>query len=193
VRTDPDGIVAAKAAVRAEGRARRRAMSPEQRAAASVAITDGVLGLSEVVSAGAVHVYLSTPSEVDTWGVVSSLLLDGVRVIVPVMVDRRMIASELAMEDLDAMGADRMGLPVPPELRPVPDGWWDVVLAPLVAFDHACRRVGQGGGYYDALLAARPRPSVGLAFACQQVPEVPIEPHDRALDAVVTEIGLIRR
>lgn len=186
-------VVSAKTALRAEMRAKRRSVSPGERAAASASITRSVLSLPEVASAVAVHVYLSTPAEVDTTALVSTFLLEGVRVIVPVMVDRRMVASELAIGDLDAMGADHMGLPVPPELRAVPDGWWDVVIAPLVAFDRSCRRLGQGGGYYDELLAGVARPSVGVAYACQEVSEVPIEPHDRALDAVVTEAGVVRR
>ncbi len=128
-------ITERKRAVRAEARARRRAMSPEARAAASAVICDTVLGLAELREATAVHVYLSTPQEVDTSRLVVALLLADVRVIVPVMVERRMVASELVMEDLDALGADHMGLPVPPELRAVPDGWWDAVVAPLTAFD----------------------------------------------------------
>ncbi len=182
-----------KRAIRAEVRARRRDLGPAARAGASAVICRTVLQQPELTGATAVHVYLSTPQEVDTSLVVATLLLEGVRVIVPVMVERRMVASELAIEDLDDMGADHMGLPVPPELRPVPDGWWDVVVAPLTAFDRTLARIGQGGGYYDALLAAVPRPAVGVAFACQEVPVVPTEPHDVRLDAVVTELEVVRR
>jgi 5-formyltetrahydrofolate cyclo-ligase len=72
----------------------------------------------------------------------------------------------------------------------------DVVLLPLVAFDRQGRRLGQGGGYYDATFAFRMRRQhwkrprlIGVAFSCQRVGQVPTDPHDVMLDAVVTEAG----
>ena len=65
---------------------------------------------------------------------------------------------------------------------------------PLVAFDRAGNRLGQGGGYYDRALAGPSdlRPvTIGVAHAFQQVESVPVEPWDVALDAVVTEDGLL--
>ena len=63
----------------------------------------------------------------------------------------------------------------------------DVVFVPLVAFTAEGARLGQGGGHYDRWLAAHPRvPAIGLAWDCQQAEALPIEPHDRALVAVVT-------
>ena len=68
----------------------------------------------------------------------------------------------------------------------------DLVFLPLVAFDGAGGRLGQGGGYYDRTLAALAgkRPVViGLAFAGQQVDRVPCDPHDQKLDGILTERG----
>ena len=71
-----------------------------------------------------------------------------------------------------------------------------VVLLPLLGFDAAGRRLGNGGGYYDrALAGVRPggRPLLlGYAYAAQELTEVPAEPWDVRLDAVVTERGLRR-
>jgi 5-formyltetrahydrofolate cyclo-ligase len=69
-----------------------------------------------------------------------------------------------------------------------------IVLAPLLAFDRTGVRLGWGKGYYDRYLAARAAAGaapwvVGIGFACQQHDAVPVEPHDRRLDAVVTERG----
>jgi 5-formyltetrahydrofolate cyclo-ligase len=68
----------------------------------------------------------------------------------------------------------------------------DVVLVPLLAFDRSGRRLGYGAGFYDRTLAAlrTERPgllAVGVAFAGQEVSEVPNGPDDEALDAVITE------
>lgn len=71
-----------------------------------------------------------------------------------------------------------------------------VVFVPLLAFDRRGYRLGYGGGFYDMTLE-RLRVeadviAVGVAFAGQEVEEVPTEPHDQRLDWVVTEAEAIR-
>jgi len=77
------------------------------------------------------------------------------------------------------------------------EGVWlepEVLIVPLLAFDTRLFRLGYGGGFYDrtleALRARRPVLAVGFAFAAQQMPEVPTEPTDQPLDAIVTENGV---
>ena len=66
----------------------------------------------------------------------------------------------------------------------------DVILVPGLAFDKAGNRMGRGGGYYDRLLdcarAAGPVTAVGVCFEWQCVVQVPVEPHDRPVDLVVS-------
>ncbi|MEI6984514.1 MAG: 5-formyltetrahydrofolate cyclo-ligase [Rhodospirillaceae bacterium] len=68
-----------------------------------------------------------------------------------------------------------------------------LVLVPLLAFDRAGHRLGQGAGFYDRTLASLRRVgsvlAVGLAFAAQEVAALPDEPHDQRLDWIVTENG----
>ena len=91
-----------------------------------------------------------------------------------------------------ALPRDAAGVPAPgPEAQEVTP---HVVVVPLLAFDATGARLGQGGGYYDRTLAAlRARGRVfalGLAYAGQEAPALPVEPHDQRLDAVLTEVGL---
>ena len=70
-----------------------------------------------------------------------------------------------------------------------------VVLAPMLAFDAGCRRLGYGGGFYDRTLGAlraagRAVTAIGIAFDGQLVDKVPVGPYDIALDAVLTPSGL---
>ncbi len=68
----------------------------------------------------------------------------------------------------------------------------DLFLVPLLAFDRSGRRLGYGGGYYDRTLPLYPgRPALGFAYAAQEVANLPSEPHDHPLDAIVTEAGVI--
>lgn len=63
----------------------------------------------------------------------------------------------------------------------------DVVVVPLLAFTADGHRLGQGGGHYDRWLGAHPDvPAIGLAWDCQIAEQLPLEPHDRPLGAVVT-------
>lgn len=70
-----------------------------------------------------------------------------------------------------------------------------VLLVPLVGIDRQGYRLGQGGGYYDATLAAlkgRLKPhTVGVGFSCQLCGSLPREAHDIALDAFVSEKGAV--
>lgn len=63
----------------------------------------------------------------------------------------------------------------------------DVLFVPLVGVTPDGVRLGQGGGHYDRWLAAHPgRMAIGLAWDVQVIESLPSEPHDIALDAVVT-------
>jgi 5-formyltetrahydrofolate cyclo-ligase len=64
----------------------------------------------------------------------------------------------------------------------------DLVFVPLVAFDTALNRLGQGGGHYDRYLASYPAAlRVGVAWEGQRIDQLPVQPWDIPLDAVITE------
>ena len=70
------------------------------------------------------------------------------------------------------------------------------LLVPLAAFDRHGNRLGYGKGHFDrsiAALATRgPLLTIGLAYSVQEVESVPAEPHDRPLDMIATETGILR-
>ncbi|MCP5085351.1 MAG: 5-formyltetrahydrofolate cyclo-ligase [Rhodobacteraceae bacterium] len=73
----------------------------------------------------------------------------------------------------------------------------DLVIAPLVAFDRKCYRLGYGGGFYDRsfqeIEVQKPVIGVGFAFSAQELAKVPREKTDQQLDAVVTEREVVLR
>jgi 5-formyltetrahydrofolate cyclo-ligase len=80
----------------------------------------------------------------------------------------------------------------PPAAPEVPPAEIDAIVVPGVAFSADGHRLGRGGGYYDATLAALPHAlRVGLAFDVQVLPDVPRELHDARLDVLVTETRLL--
>lgn len=69
----------------------------------------------------------------------------------------------------------------------------DLILMPLVGFDHTKKRLGMGGGFYDRTLSFKlQNPNikpylVGIAYECQKIESIPTENHDIALDNIITE------
>ena len=63
----------------------------------------------------------------------------------------------------------------------------DILFVPLLAVTPNGDRLGQGAGHYDRWLEAHLSVrAVGLAWDCQLSEELPREPHDQRLRAVVT-------
>ncbi|HLA19989.1 MAG TPA: 5-formyltetrahydrofolate cyclo-ligase [Pseudolabrys sp.] len=80
-------------------------------------------------------------------------------------------------------------------MPPAPDVKPDILIVPLTCFDRQGHRIGYGAGYYDMTIAAlRARKNVvavGIAFAAQEIPQVPATEHDARLDLVLTEREVI--
>jgi 5-formyltetrahydrofolate cyclo-ligase len=71
----------------------------------------------------------------------------------------------------------------------------DVLLVPMLAFDRRGYRLGYGGGFYDRTLAElrklKPVVAIGVAYALQEMDEIPAAPYDEPLDWILTERGVI--
>lgn len=69
----------------------------------------------------------------------------------------------------------------------------DLLLMPLLAFDRAFNRLGQGGGHYDRYLEHHSPKRVGVAWSVQELDDIPTEPTDVPLNALLTEVEWISR
>jgi 5-formyltetrahydrofolate cyclo-ligase len=87
------------------------------------------------------------------------------------------------------------GIKAPPASAPVVAP--DVLVVPLLGFDHWGGRLGYGGGFYDRTLrglrALKPIIAVGVAYEIQRLPEVPRGPTDEPVDWIVTEAAAYPR
>ncbi len=183
-------IAEAKAALRSAALARRDAMSPAERAAASTAIAARIL---DIVPPGAtVSAFLPIRSEVDLDGAIEALLARGHAVGLPVMAGRSLLFRRFAPDaPLVPLGFGTRG---PGEDAPTLDP--EVMLVPFSAFDRRLNRIGYGKAYYDTTIAAlraagRDPLLVGVGFAVQEAARVPVEPHDVPLHRIVTEREVI--
>lgn len=68
----------------------------------------------------------------------------------------------------------------------------DIILTPLVAFDDAGNRLGQGAGHYDRAFAAHPKAwRIGVAWEIQRVNHLHPDPWDVPLHAIATDMNWI--
>lgn len=65
------------------------------------------------------------------------------------------------------------------------------LLIPALAIDRFGHRLGRGGGFYDRFLSSFAGVKIAVVPSTRFVPEVPVEPHDIAVDGVATESRLI--
>jgi 5-formyltetrahydrofolate cyclo-ligase len=187
---------AMRAAIRAEMRSRRAGVTEEDQAAASMAVLARLAGLEVVRRARVVAGYRAVRGEVDIEATLMFLAEHGAEITTP----------RVRGEHLEFVTTDEgtptvpgpFGIPEAAEGELVAVRAHDLFLMPLVAFDALGHRLGQGGGFYDRALAVfrtdqrAERPTrIGVAHAFQQVDQLPAEPWDVPLDAVVTEEGLI--
>lgn len=67
------------------------------------------------------------------------------------------------------------------------DGSIRGALVPALAYSRKFQRLGRGAGFYDRYLKKNRILKIGVVFAEQLVDELPTEPHDIAVDAVITD------
>ena len=178
-----------KKSLRAEVLARRRALSPAERAACSQRLCGHLLSRPELGSAQTVMSYMASEEEADLSDLHGALWAAGVRLCFPaVRSGRIMEAVCCGPEGPWKTGA--FGIREPADGQVVPPEEIDLVLVPCVAFDGAGNRLGHGGGYYDRFLprciGAR---FVLTAFEVQRQELLPRESWDVPVDGLATESG----
>ncbi len=169
-------------------RAAMKAVCPPP--AASAAICRRILALPEFRRAQWVLGFFPMASEPNIRPVLEAVLAQGKRLCLPRCLAGRQLGA-CAVTDLAQLQPDVWGIPAPPTDAPAAPHI-DLALVPGVAFDRACRRLGHGAGYYDRFLETFMGVSAGVCFSGCLLEQVPVDAHDRPVDLVVTETGLLR-
>ena len=185
-------VAQSKEALRRESLARRDALSPAARAAAAEAIAAREFPLA-IKPGMIVSGFSPMKTEINPVPLMKKLSAAGARLALPVVAGRGKPLIMRAWDFGEPLARGVWGIRQP--LRSAPEVAPDIVLTPLAVFDRRGHRIGYGAGYYDmtihALRAKKPIVAVGIAFAVQEVAEVPITPRDARLDLVLTEREVI--
>lgn len=197
-RPDQPSFEVARRELRAALRERRRAVSAAERITAAERIAEHVDRALPLRAGQRIALYLALDEELDTAPLASLARSRGCLLYLPRIDDYRSRRLTFRRETA-TLTRNRFGILEPVGRETLNVRWLQTVFVPLVAFDSRGMRLGMGAGFYDRALAWRlgrtawrgPR-LVGLAYAFQQVPEIPAEAHDVRLDAVVTDLGVIR-
>jgi 5-formyltetrahydrofolate cyclo-ligase len=179
----------AKAALRARHLSRRRARPQAERAADAEAVAAGLLrGLAGMRTLAA---YVPDAEEPGHGRLPAAFTQLGARVLLPVVPAE---GAELGWAvDTGRLAPGRFGLlePVGHRLGATAVGTAEVVVVPALAVSRDGVRLGRGRGYYDrALRHVRPGAVlVAVVFDDELLDELPAEPHDVRVTAVVTPSG----
>jgi len=186
-----------KEALRAQFRAYRAQLAPNEAAVKSALIIRRVQTLPEVRRARTLHCYwpLVNRGEIDTRPLIRSLHDRGVQVVLPVVAHYGDEAPALAHRQYtgpDALRVNRWGIQEPIDTASVPPDALDAVIVPAFGAGRNGHRIGHGYGYYDAFLAALDVPTVALVYDDCLVGAVPADPHDVPVSIIVTERRIVR-
>jgi 5-formyltetrahydrofolate cyclo-ligase len=180
-----------KAAMRAEVRAARDALSTAVHRNLSARISARVLELPAWRDANCVLLYISFGMEFDTAQLVSAVLTHDKQLYLPrVNRDHNILEIHRVSDPAHETAPGAFGIREPRVECALADlGKIDFVLVPGVAFTPQGDRLGYGRGYYDRLIRElRHRPLLAAAaFALQIRAQIPINDGDQRVDLVITE------
>ncbi len=181
-----------KAELRAAALARRDALPADARAAAAQTVAARRFPV-EIAPGAVVSGYSPMKSELNPVPLMRKLADAGAQLALPVVAGRGKPLIMRAWSFGEELGSGVWGIREP---KPdAPEVFPDILLVPLAAFDRAGHRIGYGAGYYDMtitrLRTMKPVTAIGLAFADQEINQVPATPFDARLDLVLTEHEMI--
>ena len=172
--------------------AARNALGPAAHREKSRAIEANLDKFMPTLLTGLVGIYWPFRHEFDPLPFARRLIAAGGAVALPVVVGKGQPLEFRAWNEGTKLATGVYDIPYPAAgaaLAPVS------LLVALLGFDEAGYRLGYGAGYYDLTFAARARKplAIGVGFALGRLASIHPQPHDVAMDYVVTEEGRFRR
>ena len=174
-----------KKEMRAQIRAKKRAMTEEQIVSASARLGEQLRSCDLYKNAKTIYGYLPYNQEVRTVPMLEQAIRDGKRVAVPKCYGEEMRFLYIT-DFVNEVAPGYANIPEPIADEPVADDPTALVLMPGLAFDPMGHRIGYGGGFYDRFLAKEPdHPTLALCYGFQMVDHLQTEEFDIPVDQVL--------
>jgi 5-formyltetrahydrofolate cyclo-ligase len=172
-------------------RHRKEAMIPNDRLEKSERISHHLMKL--IRSDETIMVYTSKEKEVNTIPLITALFKQGNPVIVPIIVKEDVSLRLSYIRDFSVLVPSTFGVPEPIGNEiPATGEDVDTIILPMLGFDRTGGRMGYGAGYYDRFLAKTKNiQKIGIAFACQEYDNLPVDENDIPMDFIITEEGIV--
>ena len=176
--------------------AARRAVRPEERARAALAVARHVASTRWLAPGKRIGVYASMPQELGTAALIRLARERGCEIFLPRITSMR--ARRMAFVPFGAHGRyHAFGMHEPWSTEFFPARFLDTIFVAGVGFDAHGGRLGHGAGFYDRALAFRRLRShwrgprlVGVAYSFQVVSHIPVTATDIRMDFIVTDRGI---
>ena len=138
--------------------------------------------------------YYPASYEVDVLKMLESNLIKNLRILLPVLKSKDFMHF-CEWRNRDVMQINTFGMLEPFKLSKniIPN----IMLIPLLAFDHSKNRLGYGGGFYDKYLNKylnrnKNILTIGIAFSFQKHKKIPVSSNDVKLNYILTEKGFVK-
>ena len=175
-----------KTALRAEIKAKKRAMTEAQIDETSRLLARQLFAHPAYRDANSIFGYLSYNQEVRTMPMLEQAQKDGKRVAVPKVIGDKMIF--IWLDDLSRVELGYCNIPEPIDDGPEAFDETALVMMPGLAFDPAGHRCGYGGGFYDRYLEQHPgHPTLAMCYGFQMFEHLDTDPHDIPVDYVLSQ------
>ena len=185
-------IQAAKKALRREVLQRREKLSEDTRTKAALLLTERILGHQWYYLSNRILSFVSYGSEICTTEILENALQDGKEVYVPKVEGREM--QFYRIRSLTELKEGYKGIREPEGntesyVFTSENAAGSLFLMPGSVFDPLGNRLGYGGGFYDCYFERYKGNfyKIALAYECQMVHELPVEPTDYPVDMIITE------
>lgn len=170
-----------KASIRKQIKAKKASLSAEDKLREAELVLQSIEDMPCFQKAKSVLMYYSLPDELPTHSFVQKWSTEK-KVYLP-----RVVGDDLEIAIYGELATEGKYGIEEPTTAPVSPEVVDLVIVPAVALDTHGNRLGRGKGYYDRLLPRCPQAyKIGVALECQLLEDLPVDPFDVPLDAVLT-------
>ncbi len=160
-------------------------------ASSDMAIFEAIRTWDIYQNASVIFCFVGTEDEINTRPILEDILKRGKRIGVPKCIAKG-IMEVYEIHSLDDLAPGKYDILEPVDTcKKVPPEEIDLALIPCLSCSRDGRRLGYGGGYYDRYLNQITGTLAVLCRTALMCDEIPTEAHDKVMDFVICEEGIL--